>query len=273
MPTSHHHRSTRIMSKPKPFAEHRILITNDDGIEAPGILLLQEIAHQFTDDVWVVAPDHEKSGASHSVSIHVPIRLRRVSERAYAVLGTPTDCVLMAFDEILKDRKPTILLSGINNGANLAEDVTYSGTIAAAMEGTLLGVRSIAISVVRAIGGQANWEGARQYAPALLEKLLGEDNWPDGSFININFPDCGADISGIRVTHQGQRPPGAFSIDARVDNRNVPYYWVKISYPQGAVVADSDLHAIHENAVSVTPIQLDLTNYAWQSRLHGLLRD
>lgn len=261
------------MSKPKRFADHRILITNDDGIDAPGIKLLEEIVQEFTDDVWVVAPDHEKSGASHSVSLHVPIRLRQISEKAYAVLGTPTDCVLMAFYEIMQERKPTIVLSGINSGANLAEDVTYSGTIAAAMEGTLLGVRSIAISVVRAIDGLANWDGARKYAPRLLEKLLGASEWPAGSFININFPDCGADISGIRVTHQGQRPPGAFSIDARVDNRRVPYYWVKISYPQGALVADSDLHAIHEKAVSVTPIQLDYTDYTWQGRLHGLIRD
>ncbi len=262
------------MNKPKPFAASRILITNDDGIDAPGIKVLQEIVSEFTDDIWVVAPDHEKSGAGHSISLHVPIRLKRVSERAYAVIGTPTDCVLMAFHEILKDRKPTILLSGINSGANLAEDVTYSGTIAAAMEGTLLGVRSIAISTVRALDGQANWDGARRYAPELLKKLLSAEEWPKTSFININFPPCAADeITGTRVTHQGQRPPGAFSIDARVDNRHIPYYWVKISYPKGALATDSDLHAIDDNAISVTPIQLDYTNYNWRSQLSGLLRE
>ena len=139
----------------KPFANSRILLTNDDGIDAPGIKVLEEIVRAFTDDIWVVAPDHEKSGAGHSVSLHTPIRLRKTSERHYAVMGTPTDCVLMAFYEIMKDRKPTFLLSGINNGANLAEDVTYSGTIAAAMEGTLIGLRSIALSVVRPLGETA----------------------------------------------------------------------------------------------------------------------
>lgn len=261
------------MSKRKPFADSRILLTNDDGIDAPGIKLLEEIVREFTDDVWVVAPDHEKSGASHSISLHIPIRLRRTSEKGYAVTGTPTDCVLMAFHEILKDRKPTVVLSGINSGANLAEDVTYSGTIAAAMEGALLGVRSIALSVVRALDGQANWDGARKLTPDLLKKLLSAKDWPEASFININFPECGPDeISGIRVTHQGRRPPGAFSIDARVDNRQIPYYWVKLSYPEGELAPDSDLHAIQEKAVSVTPIQLDFTHYAWQSRLHGVLQ-
>ena len=258
------------MSQHKPLEGSRILITNDDGIEAPGIKVLEEIVREFTDDVWVVAPDHEHSGASHSISLHVPIRLRRVSEKSYAVIGTPTDCVLMAFNEIMQDHHPDIVLSGINNGANLAEDVTYSGTIAAAMEGTLLGVRSIALSVVRPLGGQAEWEGARKVAPALLRKLIVGDHWPKQSFLNINFPDCApADTTGIRITRQGQRPPGAFSIDARVDGRNVPYYWVKLSYPKGENSSDTDLHAIQENAVSVTPIQMDFTNYEWRRRLEG----
>jgi 5'-nucleotidase len=261
------------MNSAKPFADSRILITNDDGIEAPGIKVLEDIVREFTDDVWVIAPDHEKSGASHSISLHVPIRVRRVSEKGYAIVGTPTDCVLMAFHEIMKERRPMLVLSGINNGANLAEDVTYSGTIAAAMEGTLLGARSIALSVVRPLGGVANWEGARRHGPGLLRKLLEAEEWPAGSFVNINFPECEvAAISGIRVTRQGQRPPGAFSIDARVDSRNVPYYWVKLTYPEGEKHPETDLQAIADNAISVTPIQLDLTNYAWQSRLQGLLR-
>ncbi|MGD9601137.1 MAG: 5'/3'-nucleotidase SurE [Gammaproteobacteria bacterium] len=257
----------------KPFADSRILITNDDGIEAPGIKVLEEIVREFTDDVWVVAPDHEKSGASHSISMHVPIRLRRVSEKRFAVMGTPTDCVLMAFYEIMKDQRPTLVLSGINSGANLAEDVTYSGTIAAAMEGTLLGVRSIALSVVRPLGGVAQWDGAQRFAPDLLRTLIASQDWPAGSFININFPDCDVErVTGIRVTRQGQRPPGAFSIDARVDSRNVPYFWVKLTYPEGEAHVDTDLHATAEGAISVTPVQLDLTNYAWQSRLHALLK-
>ncbi len=262
------------MNARKPFADSRILITNDDGIEAPGIKLLEDILSEFTDDLWVFAPDHEKSGASHSISFHVPIRLRRTAEKSYAVMGTPTDCVLMAFHEIMKDRKPTFVISGINNGANLAEDMTYSGTIAAAMEGTLLGVRSVALSVVRPLGGVPDWSGAEKFAPGLLRKILATEHWPASSFININFPQCTVDeITGVRVTRQGQRPPGAFSIDARVDSRNVPYYWVKLTYPEGEKQPDTDLHAIAENAISVTPVQLDLTNYGWQSQLNALLQN
>lgn len=258
----------------KPLDDRRILITNDDGLDAPGLKLLERIALTLTDDVWVIAPDLEKSGASHSISIHHPIRLLQRDERRYAVIGTPTDCVLMACYEIMRDKRPDIVLSGINNGANLAEDVTYSGTIAAAMEGTLLGIRSVAISVVRPLAGLANWDGAAYHGPGLLQQILGADDWPAMSFININFPDAPlAEMSGVRVTRQGQRPPGAFSIDARIDARNVPYYWVKLSYPEGEKQPDTDLHAIHEKAISVTPIQLDFTNYEWQSRLTALLRE
>ena len=262
------------MSSRKPLADHRFLLTNDDGIEAPGLKLLEEIVRQLSDDIWVVAPDSEHSGASHSISLHHPIRLRRTSERSWAVFGTPTDCVLMAYHELMRDERPTFILSGINNGANLGEDVSYSGTCAAAMEGTLLGIRSIALSVVRALNGTARWDAAQERLPALLTTLITNDDWPAGSFLNINFPDAApAEITGVRITQQGQRPPGAFSIDARIDARNVPYFWVKISYPEGEKAPDTDLHATHEKAVSITPIQLDFTNYSWRSRLQTVLDD
>jgi 5'-nucleotidase len=262
------------MSSAKPLAGHRLLITNDDGIDAPGLEELEAIARQLCDEVWVVAPDSEKSGAGHSISLHHPIRLRRRSERSWAVVGTPTDCVLMACYELMRDHRPTIVLSGINSGANLAEDVSYSGTCAAAMEGTLLGIRSIAISVVRALSGTPRWEAARALLPGLLQKLIASDDWPAGSFLNINFPDAEPEaITGIRATQQGQRPPGAFSIDPRIDARNVPYYWVKIAYPEGEKHPDTDLHAIHENAVSVTPIHLNFTHHAWRQRLIQTLQD
>ena len=261
------------MNTSQSLAGSRVLLTNDDGLDAPGIKLLEEIVREFTDDVWIVAPDHERSGAGHSVSLHIPIRLRRISDKRYSVIGTPTDCVLMAFNEIMTDRRPDIVLSGINNGANLAEDVTYSGTIAAAMEGTLMGVRSIALSVVRPAGAQAEWDGARKHASELLRQLLATDHWPPQSFININFPDCAVDeISGVRVTRQGLRPPGTFTIEPRIDARNVPYFWVRIAYGKGESPSDSDLRAIEDNAISVTPIQMDFTDYDWQRHLQGLIK-
>lgn len=256
------------MTNTKPLAQHRLLLTNDDGIDAPGLQVLEEVASQLSDDVWVVAPDSEKSGAGHSISLHHPIRLRQRGERRWAVQGTPTDCVLMAYHELMPSARPTVVLSGVNNGANLAEDISYSGTCAAAMEGTLLGLRSIALSMLRGPGGNARWEAARLQLPALLARLLQADHWPDGSFLNVNFPDAAPDdITGMRVTRQGRRPPGAFSIDPRVDGRHQPYFWVKIDYPEGGRAPDTDLHAIHEGAVSITPVQLDFTDDAWRRRL------
>ena len=150
----------------------RILITNDDGIHAPGIAILESIALGISDDVWVVAPDQERSGAGHSVSLSHPIRMRQVDERHFQVAGTPTDCVLMAVFEIMRDRRPTFVLSGINSGANLAEDISYSGTIAAAMEGTLIGMRSIALSQLRGPDGQPDFAPSKRYAPDLIRRLL-----------------------------------------------------------------------------------------------------
>lgn len=251
-------------------SEHRILVTNDDGINAPGIKLLAKMAREISDDVWVVAPDQEKSGAGHSISMHTPIRLRKLDHRHFAVAGTPTDCALMAIYEIMTDRRPTVLLSGINRGANLADDLTYSGTVAAAMEGTVLGIPSIALSQVFMPGGEARWATAEAYAPGIIRSLIDAD-WPANTLVNVNFPDAEPDdVSGIRVTTQGLRPPGSFTIDPRIDARNVPYFWVKLSYKDGENKPETDLHAIHENAISVTPIQLDMTNHAWRVGLNAV---
>ena len=243
---------------PGPRA-HRALLVNDDGVDSAGIKLLEEIVRTFTDDVWVVAPDEEKSGFSHSISMTVPIRLRQLDDRHFAVKGTPTDCVLLAIYELMGDEPPTVIISGINRGANLAEDITYSGTAAAAMEGALLGVRSIALSQVFTIGAGTYWETARRYAPPILATLLSCD-WQSGSFVNVNFPDAPPDqVSGTRVTTQGRRLPGSFRPVRRLDERHFPYYWIKLAYRTGDLAAGTDLHAIAENAISVTPMHLDLT--------------
>ncbi len=247
------------LAPPRDLSAHRVLIVNDDGVEAPGIKLLEELARQFTDDVWVVAPDEEKSGFSHSISMTIPVRVRKIDERHYAVKGTPTDCALLAIYELMGGKPPTVLLSGINRGANLAEDMTYSGTAAAAMEGALLGIRSIALSQVFIIGGTVHWETARHYAPPVLERLLACD-WEPGSFVNVNFPDAPADaVTGVRVTTQGRRLPGSFKPVRRVDERDFPYYWIKLTYQNGDLEAGTDLEAIDQRAVSITPMQMDLT--------------
>ena len=256
----------------KEASKHRILITNDDGIHAPGIELLESIAREISDDVWVIAPDNERSGAGHSVSLTIPIRMRQLGDKRYQIGGTPTDCVLMALWQFMTDRRPDVILSGINGGANLAEDLTYSGTIAAAMEGALLGIRSIALSQLREPKGVPNFAPAAAHTRDVLDRLLALDEWPAGSFINVNFPDCPVEaISGTRITGIGQRPPGAFSIDPRVDARGKDYYWVAISYPDGTPAAGTDLAAIADKAIAVTPLKMDFTDHAWRDQLAGVL--
>lgn len=240
-------------------SQKRILIVNDDGIDSPGIVLLETIARRFSDDVYVVAPDEERSGASQSISITNPIRYLRRDERHFAVRGTPADCALLGINTFLGGNKPDILLSGINAGPNLAEDVLYSGTCAAAKEGALLGIPSVALSQMRSYGAPARWDTAEAHLPDIIDRLF-EMEWRPGVFVNVNVPNVAPDdISGIRITSQGQRPPGGFLPVERLDERRVPYFWIKIRSPEGDLIEGTDLHAVAHRAISVTPMQIDIT--------------
>ena len=208
--------------------EPRILISNDDGINAPGLKVLEDIAQTLSDDVWIVAPETEQSGASHSLTLHDPLRLREVGDRTFAIRGTPTDCVMMAVKHIMSGKPPDLILSGVNRGANLAEDVTYSGTIAAAMEGTVLGIPSIALSQAYGYDGRVNvkWTCVEHHAPHILTQLM-ETGWPKDVLININFPDLvPSAVKGVEITVQGQRDQSKVRTDARVDARGSDYFWV-----------------------------------------------
>ena len=209
--------------KPADLARARILVTNDDGIHAPGLEALIEIASQLSSDVWVVAPEVNQSGAGHSLSLSRPIRCREVSEAKFALEGTPTDCVLFAVKHLLKDRKPDIVLSGVNRGTNIADDVTYSGTIAAAMEGCLLGLPSIAFSQAYTQPHPVKWGTATHHGAEVARRALAMD-WARNVFINVNFPDVvAASVKGIKVTRQGVRGFGGHIVE-RTDPRGGAYY-------------------------------------------------
>lgn len=240
------------------LAQARILVTNDDGIQANGLAMLEEIARSLSDDVWVVAPEREQSGAAHSLTLRHPLRIREHTPRRFSVDGTPTDCVLMAIGHLLRDRRPELLLSGINRGANLGDDVTYSGTVAAAMEGTLLGVRSIALSL--AIGGSrpARWETPKRFAPDMIRRLAGAA-LDANILININFPDARPDdVLPPRVARLGRRKLGE-QLEERIDPRGTPYYWIGPMREEAGDEPDTDLAAVYNNAIAVTPVHLDLT--------------
>ena len=180
----------------------RILITNDDGIHAPGLVAAEKIARALADDVWIVAPETEQSGASHSLTLALPLRLREIDARRFAVTGTPTDCVMMACAHVMKDSPPTLILSGVNRGSNLADDVTYSGTIAGAMEGCALGIPSIALSQSYGWTENAgvNWSSATTCGPPLIRRLV-EIGWPQDVLMNVNFPDCaGGESAAVEIT-------------------------------------------------------------------------
>ncbi len=242
------------------LAKARILVTNDDGIHAPGLKVLERIARSLSKDVWVVAPETEQSGASHSLTLTEPLRLREQSRRRFAVRGTPTDCVLLSMHELLVDHPPDLVLSGVNRGANLAEDVTYSGTIAAAMEGTLLDVPSIALSQCLLSPHPPKWSTAEHHGPTVITRLV-EAGWPAGVLMNVNFPDVPhARVTGMELCRQGRRDVKDLLIDSRVDPRGNPYYWIGFRRQEGTPKRDTDLAVTQRGAISVTPLQLDLTD-------------
>jgi 5'-nucleotidase len=247
----------------------RILLTNDDGIDSPGLHALRQIAGELSQDVWTVAPETNQSGASHSLSLHEPLRMRQIDERAFAVRGTPTDSVIMGVRHILKGKLPDLVLSGVNRGANMAEDVTYSGTIAGAFEGTTLGIRSIALSQAYGLdrGKSLKWQTAIAHGPGLIRKLLALD-WAPPSLFNVNFPDREpGEVEGIAVTRQGRRDPGLLAIDERADTWGNPYYWLAFERRRSSAAEGTDLAAIYAGYISVTPLFLDLTHQAMRERL------
>jgi len=241
----------------------RILLTNDDGIHAPGLKLLEEIARTLSDDVTVVAPIEEQSGKGRSLTLTEPVRLRAFGEGRWAVTGTPTDAVMMALAEVMKDRKPDLILSGINRGANLGEDVSYSGTVAAAMEGALAGIRSVALSqryALSAPGERVSFDAARGWCTRVLEPLLAAE-WSPRTLVNVNFPPVpAAEVAGVKVVAQGLRDYGRLKLDKRTDPRGFDYYWFGLGRVPFSPVIDTDLEAIEAGYVTVTPLHLDMTH-------------
>ncbi len=237
----------------------RILVTNDDGIHAPGLEVMEKIAKSLAKDVWVVAPELEQSGASHSLTLSDPLRVRKISRRRYAVRGTPTDCVMMGVHELVEGKRPDLILAGVNRGGNLGEDVTYSGTIAAAMEGTLIRIPSIALSQSVAPGELPKWSTAGHHGADVVRRLV-TTGWHRDVLINVNFPDVPhAAVKGLAVCRQGRRDFKDLTIDGRIDARGQPYYWLGFRRHEEAHGHDTDLAAVMDGRIAITPLQLDLT--------------
>lgn len=233
----------------------RLLVVNDDGIAAAGLAALAEAVAPLG-EVWVVAPETDHTAGSHALTLAKPLRVREISERRFAIDGTPADCVYIALTHLLADKKPTLVLSGINHGANLAEDVIYSGTVAAAMEGRLLGVPSIAFSLVTRHASDFSFAGA--FARSLVSKVL-SSHVPKTMLLNVNIPGRVAP-EGVRITSLGRHTYGA-GVIKKEDPRGRPYFWIGGTGYEHEPLPGTDCTAVHdEHCISITPLQLDLTD-------------
>jgi 5'-nucleotidase len=243
----------------------RVLLTNDDGIHAPGMALLEQVARRLWQDVWVCAPAEEQSGAGHSLTLHMPVRLREHGEQRFSVTGTPTDAVNLALRKLFPDKKPDLIISGINAGENLADDVTYSGTISAAMEGALAGIPAIALSQAQRIPGRiggTRFAAAEAWAEQVL-KVLSHTPMAKRTLVNVNFPDLAADaVKGVRVVRQGFHDYDRGSLIEGTDPRGRKYYWFGLEEMEHTLDHGTDLEAIADGYVSVTPLQLDFTHHS-----------
>ncbi|WP_298463885.1 5'/3'-nucleotidase SurE [uncultured Erythrobacter sp.] len=249
----------------------RILLTNDDGYHAPGFEVLEEIARQFSDDIWVCAPSEEQSGAGHSLTLNRPVRLQKFAERRFAVTGTPTDSVMMALREVM-DGPPDLILSGVNRGANLGDDITYSGTVSAAIEGALAGIRAIALSQVysrETNGTDTEFGAAREWGAKVIKPLL-DAPFAERTLVNVNFPPRAPEaVNGIRVVRQGFHDYSRGSIVEGRDPRGHRYFWFGLHAIEHTLDHGTDLEAIDDGYVAVTPLQLDLTHYSSIDTLAG----
>jgi len=233
----------------------RILLTNDDGIHSNGLIKLEE-ALKEVGDVFVVAPASEMSGASHSLTLARPLRIRQIDDRHWSVDGTPTDCVTLALNRIFTDGEvPDVCVSGINHGGNLGDDASYSGTVAGALEATILGVPGVALSLVAR--EKFDFREAAQFAVVALRKVLAE-GLPEGTLLNINIP--AKEIKGVRVTRQGIKNARPV-ITEHIDPRGKPYFWIGEEYFSTNSADGTDYNAIEQGYISVTPLKSDMTDH------------
>jgi 5'-nucleotidase len=243
----------------------RILLTNDDGVHAPGLALLEQIARRLSDDVWVCAPAEEQSGAGHSLTLHMPVRLREHGEKRFAVTGTPTDAVNLGLRKLFADKLPDLVISGINAGENLADDITYSGTISAAMEAALAGIPAIALSQAQRVPGNLGgkrFDAAAAHAESVLRAITSVP-MAKRTLVNVNFPDLASDeVKGVRVARQGFHDYDRGSLIEGTDPRGRPYFWFGLQEAEHTLDHGTDLEAVSDGYIAVTPLQVDLTHYA-----------
>ncbi|MET1028272.1 MAG: 5'/3'-nucleotidase SurE [Dongiaceae bacterium] len=246
----------------------RILVSNDDGIHAPGLKVLEEVARALSDDVWIVAPESDNSGASHSFTVRRPLQVHQLAPQRFAVSGTPTDCAVVAISHLMTGRKPDLVLSGVNRGANQGEDVIYSGTVAVAMEAAMMDIPAIAMSQIRR-GNDVPWQTAAAYAETVIRRLTSVD-WPRGVLMNVNFPCVAPDeVKGMEIGAQGRRI-STLEIVAGKDPFDRDVLWIGDFATDETDRDDTDLAITAAGKIAVTPLHFDLTHRATAKRLEAV---
>ncbi len=248
------------MSKPIK----RVLLTNDDGWREPGLKVMEEIAHQIAEEVWIISPDLDQSGVSMSITLHSPLRVHHMGERRLSVSGTPSDCVLLAVGELMPE-PPDLVLSGVNAGANISDSVAYSGTIGGALTATLMGIPAIALSLAFHQRSELHWDTVRQFGPGVVRQLL-EKGWPDDCAMNVNFPACPADqVSGVATCRARAGSIGGINIESRRDTRDVPYFWLGFTRQTERITGlDTDVGALRANRIAISPLRFEREIASWQ---------
>ncbi|KVC26984.1 5'/3'-nucleotidase SurE [Burkholderia pseudomultivorans] len=247
------------MQETRPLFD-RVLLTNDDGFDAPGLRILEQVAAQLAREVWIVAPAEDQSGTSHSLSLHEPLRVHHKGERRFAVRGTPGDCVAIAVSHLMKDARPDVVLSGVNRGANLGTETVFSGTVGAAMTSMLVGVPAIALSQAFTDRHAVPWNTALTHAPDVIRRLVAA-GWDRDACLNVNFPACAAqDVRGLKPTNQGAGTLQGVEIVSGRDPREIDYYWLKLARAPHDDAPETETVALGEGYVAVTPLKFERTH-------------
>lgn len=239
---------------------NRVLLTNDDGIDAPGLAVLEQVAASLAAEVWVVAPEHDQSGTSHSISLHAPLRYSQRGERRFGISGTPGDCVVMAVRHLMQDRLPDLILSGVNRGGNLGVETVFSGTVGAAMTGMLFGIPSIGLSQTFSDPAAVRWDTARQLAPDVIRRLYAA-GWDIHACLNVNFPDVApAEAGPLTLTSQGVGLVKRIDVVPRTDPRGLTYHWLQFHREAVENAPDTETAVVRAGGVAVTPLRFERTN-------------
>lgn len=238
----------------------RVMLTNDDGIDAPGMAVLEEIAAQIAREVWVVAPEHDQSGQSHAISLHHALRVSERGVRRFGVTGTPGDCAAMGICHLLKDTPPQLVLSGVNRGLNLGMETVFSGTVGGAMTAMMLGVPALALSQAFTRRDDVPWDTARTLGPEVVRKLLAI-GWSTSAVLNVNFPPLPADQVGpVTLARQGEGMVAGMHVETRVDPRGMTYHWLNFRRGEIEQGPESDTSALRAGKIVVTPLRYDRTD-------------